>query len=352
MHTRTRRATALALACAALALTACSGGRSDRPLTVVGWGGSSQEAHRNAYWTSFTQETGIELQEDVWHGGIGVLRAKVLGGAADWDVIQVEVEELILGCEEGLFEPLDWEALRGREAFIDISVHDCGVGAMVWSQLIGYDGNRLAEGPRNWADFWDVRRIPGKRGLRKTPKYTLEAALMADGVEPADVYTVLRTPEGVDRAFRKLDELRPHVVWWSSISQVPDLLASGEVVMSMTTPGRLLVANQTEGRNFKIVWDGNLYAVDFWVILKNSPRRDEAMQLIRYMKDPRNEIRLPRYIPTGLSGRQAIAALDPALKRDTPSNPENLVRAAPLDAQFWVEHSDHLTQRFNAWAAQ
>lgn len=334
-------------------LAACDArDKPTRDLTIVGWGGSSQLAHRDAYWTSFVVHTGIPLREAVWHGGIGVLRTKVQAGDTDWDVVQVEVEELLLGCEEGLFEPIDWGALGGREAFIAPAVHECGVGAMVWSQLFGYDAARMPNGPGNWAEFWDVKRFPGRRGLRKTPKYTLEFALMADGVEPADVYAVLRTPEGVDRAFHKLDEIKPHTVWWSSISQVPDLLASGEVAVSMTSPGRLLVANRDEGRHFKVVWDGNIYAVDFWAILKDSPRETQAMQLIRYMKQPEHEARLPYFIPTGLSNRRAIAALDPALKRDTPSNPQNLVRAVELDAQFWVEHYDQLTQRFNAWAAR
>src|SRR3546814_19993340 len=74
--------------------------------------------------------------------------------------------------------------------------------------------------------------------MRKTPKYSLEFALMADGVPADQVYPTLRTPRGVDRAFRKLDEIKPNVVWWSSISQVPDLLGSREVVMSVTSPGR------------------------------------------------------------------------------------------------------------------
>lgn len=347
---------ATALRCAvlglAIGLAACGNEPPARDLTVVGWGGSSQRAHRDAYWTSFVVHTGIRLREDVWHGGIGVLRAKVQGGVSDWDVVQVEVEELLLGCEEGLFERIDWERLGGRDAYFAPSVHDCGVGAMVWSQLFGYDSARMPEGPRTWAEFWDVKRFPGRRGLRRTPKYTLEAALMADGVRPADVYRLLRTPEGVDRAFRKLDEIKPHTVWWSSISQVPDLLASGEVAVSMTSPGRLLVANRDEQRQFRVVWDGNIYSVDYWVVLKGSPRRDQAMRLIEYMKRPDHEVRLAYFIPTGLSNRAAIDSLDADLKRDTPSNPANLANAVELDAQFWVEHSDQLTQRFNAWAAR
>jgi putative spermidine/putrescine transport system substrate-binding protein len=333
-------------------LAACNDYRGQRDLTVVGWGGSSQEAHRNAYWTSFTQQTGIKLREDVWNGGIGVLRTKVLGSNVEWDVVQVEVEELILGCEEGLFERLDWNALGGRDAYIAPSVNDCGVGAMVWSELFAYDGNRIKDGPRNWQDFWDVHKFPGRRGLRKTPKYTLEAALMADGVALADVYKVLATPAGVDRAFHKLDELKPAIVWWSTVAQVPDLLASGEVAMSMATPGRLILDNKANGSNFKVVWNENIYAVDSWVILKGSPRAKKAMRLIQYMKRPENEARLPLFIPTGLSNKQAIAALDAPLRQDTPSNPDNMQHALQLDAHFWVENSDVLSQRFDAWAAK
>lgn len=334
-------------------LAACGSSSELRPLTVVGWGGSSQDAHREAYWTSFSRTTGIPLREDSWRGGVGVIRTKVIGGDASWDIVQVETEDLVLGCEEGLFQRLDWASLGGRDAFLPVAVHDCGVGAMLWSYVIGYDGDRIkGPGPKSWADFWDLDRFPGKRGMRKTPKYSLEFALMADGVPPDQVYPTLRTPSGVDRAFRKLDEIKPNVVWWSSISQVPDLLGSREVVMSVTSPGRLIVANRTEGRNFKLDWHGNIYAVDYWVILANSPRKAEAAQLLRYMTRPENQIELARHIPTGLTNVEANRRVDPKLKLDTPSDPANMTDALELDANFWVEYGDQLTQRFNAWVAR
>src|SRR3546814_8053932 len=129
------------------------------------------------------------------------------------------------------------------------------------------------------------------------------------------------------RAFRKLDEIKPNVVWWSSISQVPDLLGSREVVMSVTSPGRLIVANRTEGRNFKLDWHGNIYAVDYWVILANSPRRAEEAQMLRYMTRTANQIRLERHIPTGLTNVDANRRVDPKLKLDTPSDPANMTAA-------------------------
>jgi putative spermidine/putrescine transport system substrate-binding protein len=338
---------------ALIGLAACGPAERAREVTIVGWGGTSQAAHRAAYWNDFARDTGVKVKEDVWNGGIGILRAKSKASRADWDVVQVEVEELILGCEEGVFERLDWKAMGGKDRYLPISVNDCGVGADVWSELFGYDADHIrGEGPKTWADFFDLKKFPGKRGMRKSPKYVLEAALMADGVPPRDVYRVLSTEEGIDRAFRKLDTIKPQIVWWASVAQVPDLLATGEVAMSMCTPGRLLLASRAEHRNFRSVWDGNIYAVDFWAVMRNSPHKADALKLVEYMKQADHEVNLPRFMPAGLSNKEAIARVDPELIRETPSNPDNMKNALALDADFWVENNDQLTQRFNAWAAR
>jgi putative spermidine/putrescine transport system substrate-binding protein len=344
------RATALL---ALIGLCACTPPQKRRELTIVGWGGVSQAAHRDAYWTSFAKETGVKVKEDVWNGGIGILRAKSKANRADWDIVQVEVEELILGCEEGIFERLDWDVMGGRDRYLPVATNDCGVGADVWSELYGYDADRIkGQGPKDWADFFDLKKFPGKRGMRKSPKYVLEAALMADGVTPSDVYKQMSTEEGLARAFRKLDTIKPQIVWLQSVAQVPDLLATGEVAMSMATPGRLLLASRAEHRNFRSVWNQNIYAVDFWAIVRNSQHKADALKLMAYMKSADHEINLPRYMPAGLSNKEAIARIDPALIKETPSNPDNMKNALVLDADFWVENNDQLTQRFNAWASR
>lgn len=347
--------TAWKCAVAGVVLTGLIGGNTEaRDLTVVAWGGASQAAAQKAYFRPFVEKTGTKLQEDSWSGGIGVLRTKVLGGNATWDVVQVEVDDLVLGCEEGLFEKLDWNRLGGRDKFIPSAVHECGVGAVVWANALGYDGNRLKDGqaPTSWRDFWDIKKFPGKRGMRKTAKYTLEIALLADGVPPAEVYKVLATPAGVDRAFRKLDALKSNIVWWTNVSQVPELLASGELIMSVGTPGRLLGANRNDKKNFKIVWDGNLYSVDYWVVLKGSPNREKAFEFVRYATRPENQKLLPSFIPLGVTNKEAIALADQKSLADTPTNPDNIKNAVNVSSAFWVENADQLNQRFNAWAAR
>lgn len=330
---------------------------SARPLTVTGWGGPSQAAQSKVYYEPFADANHIKVLQDSWSGGIGILRTKVEGGHSDWDVVQVEVDEVLLGCEEGLFEPIDWKMLGGRDKFIAAGVNDCGVGTEVWSQGLAYDGDHYKEGdaPESWADFWNVKKFPGKRGMRKTAKYSLEYALMADGVQPQDVYKVLSTPAGVDRAFHMLDELKPNIVWWGALSQVPGMLHSGELAMAVATPARLITLNRQNGTHFKFVWNGSLYAVDFWTILKNSPNKSEAMRFIQYMSEPEHQELLPLLIPEGSTNKQAIeelAAKHPKIAADLPTYAANMAHAAPVDAEFWVEHGDALTKRFNAWAAQ
>ena len=171
-----------------------------RDLTVVSWGGAYQDAQREVYFKPFMEKSKIKMAEENWDGGVGTLRAKVQGGNNNWDVVQVESEELLIGCEEGLYEKLDWAKLGGKDKFLPDAVNDCGVGAIVYSFILAYDGDKIkGDAPKSWADFWNTQKWGGKRALRKGPKTTLEIALMADGVAPKDVYKTLGTNEGVER---------------------------------------------------------------------------------------------------------------------------------------------------------
>jgi putative spermidine/putrescine transport system substrate-binding protein len=281
-----------------------------------------------------------------------VIRAKVQAAQPTWDVVQVEAEELVLGCEEGLYEKIDWAKLGGKDKFIPAAVNDCGVGAIVWSTAIAYDGDKLKEGPKSWADFWDLKKFPGKRSLRGGPKYTLEFALMADGVSVNDVYKVLATPAGVERAFKKLDEIKSQVVWWKSGAQPIQLLASGEVVMTSAYNGRVSAANRTDKKNFKVVWPGSIYAVDSWVVLKNSANKGAGMDYIAFASAPENQKNLPEYIAYGLTNKAAVGMVDAKYQAELPTTPANAEGAIPINANFWVENIDKLTERFNAWAAK
>ncbi len=342
------------LAFVAAALSVASGAASARDLTVVSWGGTFQDAQREIYFKPFAEQSGQPVLDESWEGGYGVLQSKVQAGNPNWDVVEVESEELALGCADGIYEKIDWDKLGGRDKFIDSAVSDCGVGGIVWSVALTYDGNKLTGDnvPKSWADFWDVEKFPGKRGLRKGAKYALEVALLADGVAPDELYDVLGTPEGVDRAFAKLDELRPNLIWWEAGAQPLSLLQTGEVVMTTAYNGRITGLNRTEGTNMQIVWPQSIYAVDSWSILKGAENKDAGMDFIAFASKPENQVKLPQYIAYGLPNKEAAAAVPPELAKDLPTSPENMANSIALDVDFWIDNSEELTERFNAWVAQ
>jgi len=176
-------------------------------LTVVNFGGANGAAQKKAYVEGFEKATGSKVVVVEYNGEQAKIKAMVEAKKVTWDVVEVESPDVNRGCDEGLFEKIDWSKVGNKADFQPAAVHECGVGAFIWSTVMAYDGDKLKTAPTTWADFWDTKKFPGKRGMRKGARYNLEFALMADGVKSADVYKVLGTKEGAERAFKKLTEL-------------------------------------------------------------------------------------------------------------------------------------------------
>ncbi len=321
-------------------------------LTVVSWGGAYQDAQRKVFLEPFAKATKVNLKEESWDGGIGVLRSRASAADPGWDVVQVETSDILLGCEEGLFEPIDWSKIGGKDAYIPGATEECGVGAILYNEGIAYDRDKLKTAPRGWVDFFDLAKFPGKRALRLTPNVALPGALLADGVKPEDLYTVLATKEGVDRAFAKLETIKNDLVFWKAGAQPAQLLASGEVVMTTAYNGRIDAANHHDHRNFAFVWNGSMQTFDYWVVLKGSPRKDTAYQFLDYINQPENQAKLPGEIAYGVVRKEASASIAPDRIVDIPSNPKNLDISIPPNSAFWLENNDRLTERLQAWSAK
>lgn len=342
-----RHVLAAGLAGAPLARARAQAGLRD--LTVVSWGGAYQEVQREILFRPWAQARGRRLLEETWDGGIEVLRARIAAGTNAWDIVQVEGEELLLGCAEGLFERLDWDAIGGRDAYLPEAVQECGVGAVIYSFVLAWDRARTQRAPSGWADLFDLARFPGRRGFRRGPKTTLEIALLADGVAPAQIYPVLATEAGVARAFAKLDTIRESLVWWERGSQPIQWLVSGELALSVAYNGRVAAANLDDGRDLGMVWAQNLRAQDSWVIMRGSPNRAAALDFLRFAGQARVQAGLPPRIPYGLTARGAEDGLPGALLTTLPTAAVNARTALPIDDRFWIARIDALNARFERW---
>nr|WP_314418667.1 ABC transporter substrate-binding protein [uncultured Pseudomonas sp.] len=332
-----------------LAVVASSAMASE--ITVISFGGVSKDVQSQAFYKPFEKATGNQLIAGEYNGEMGRIKVMVDTDSVNWDVVQVEAPELIRGCDEGMFEPLDAAQLGKAEDFVPGTFSECGAGLLVWSMAMAYNSDKLSAAPTGWKDFWDVQKFPGKRSLRKGAKYTLEIALMADGVDYADIYKVLGSKEGVDRAFRKLDQIKSQLQWWEAGAQPMQFLASGDVVMSTAFNGRVFSA-QESGAPVKIVWNGSIYAIDSWAIPKGSKNKAVAEQFISFSLRPENQKIHTATLGYGSTSLHTAALLDPALAARLNTAPSNLAQAMPMNSGFWVDHGEELEQRFNAWVAK
>ncbi|MEX6501830.1 ABC transporter substrate-binding protein [Pseudomonas zhanjiangensis] len=332
----------LAMACAMPALAA--------DLTVISFGGANKAAQTKAYYQPWEASGNGKIIAGEYNGEMAKVKAMVDTNSVSWNLVEVESPELSRGCDEGMFEELD-PALFGDAAdYVDGAIQPCGVGFFVWSTVLAYNADKLSSAPSGWADFWDTEKFPGKRGLRKGAKYTLEFALMADGVPAKDVYGVLATKEGQDRAFAKLDQIKPSIQWWEAGAQPPQFLASGDVVMSSAYNGRI-AAVQNES-NLKVVWNGGIYDFDAWAIPSGAKDKEAAEKFIAFSVSPEQQKIYSENIAYGPANKKAVALLDPKLLKDMPTTPENIAGQVAMDVTFWADFGEQLEQRFNAWAAR
>jgi putative spermidine/putrescine transport system substrate-binding protein len=335
----------LALACARPVL-------AEESITAVSWGGAYQKSQQEAYFTPFEKKYGGKVTTEEYNGEIAKIRAMVESGNVSWDVIDVDTQTALQGCEDGLFLKLDWKKIGDEKKFMEGTTTDCAVGTIVYSTVFAYDADKLKPGPTTINDLFDLKKFPGKRGLQKSPFVNLEFALMADGVPREKVYALLKTPAGVDQAFKKLDTIKSQVVWWEAGAQPPQLLASGEVVMTTAWNGRIFDAAKNEHKNFKIVWDSQVPDYDFWVIPKGSKHVDEAYKFIAFASTPSVMANQSKYISYGPTNVDAIPEIPKAILADLPTAPDNTKTALVQDYYFWGDHGEELRKRFNTWLAQ
>jgi putative spermidine/putrescine transport system substrate-binding protein len=334
-------------------------------VTVMSWGGAYGAAQTEGHLKPFTAATGIATVMVDSDNPATPIKAMVEANNVTIDVASLEYADAIRLCDEGVLEVIDPAILPpgadgtpAMDDFLPGAVTECAVSTDIWATIYAYDTTKFTgEAPTTAADFFDTTKFPGKRGVRKGAKAVLEFALMADGVPAAEVYATLSTPEGVDRAFAKLDTIKADIVWWEAGAQPPQLLADGEVVMSTAYNGRIFNAAVAEGKPFQIVWDGQIYENEMYAIPKGAPNKEEALQFIAYATSTEGLRQQAQWISYGPARKSSLT--EPLIFNDgktemaphLPTNPANLTNALESGSEFWVDRDAELNERFNAWLA-
>ena len=348
----------------ALALSLTDAAGAQETLNVATWGGAYGRAQEVAVFEPFAKTTGTVIATEIYGGNRSKLDALLENSETPVDVVDVSAAALDALCNSGLLAPIDADALtagantNGEHDFFPGAVSKCGVASMAWSTALAYNRKafRMAE-PTTIKALLDTAVFKGKRALPNNPQRTLELALLADGVPPANIYTELGTTEGADRAFAALNRIKDHVLLWDKTDQPMTWLVEGKAAMAAGYSGRLFRAALGD-RNIGILWDGQIYDLDAWAIPKSSKNRDEAMRFIRFATSPKQlaaQARLTAYGPMRASaiaqvGKHPVIGVD--MQSFLPTATANFQNALRFDEAWWGQDRIALNQRFAAWAAE
>jgi putative spermidine/putrescine transport system substrate-binding protein len=340
---------------ATLLCTASVGALAEEKLTAVSFGGAYGAAQQKHMIDPFTKKTGIQVLFEDYSGGIAEIKAQVESGNVLWDVVDIETIDLERACSEGLLEVFPQDQLPPGENgvaakddfYADALSNECGVGNIYWTVLYAYSDETIKGGtPSTIADFFDTKKFPGKRAMRKRPQINLEWALLADGVPANEVYDMLESDAGQQRAFEKLDTIKDDLVWFDSWSQAPQLLNDGGAVMVQSANGRIYAAINDDKKPFKMVWDGHVFDLDAWAVLKGAPNKANAMEFVKFStgSKPLSGMQDVAYGPTRAS---AMVYVDDAVKSQLPS--ANLDVGMRASGDFWSDYGESLGEKFNEW---
>lgn len=338
-----RRTVALGLTAAAIASPAYirPAWAQGKRLVICHFGGIEYFAKRQVLYDPFTKATGIEIITTTGPD-IAKMKVQVEHRNVEWDVTEMNDAWLPTAAAQGLLERIDLSIVN-RVNCVPQAMHDFAVGRAIYGAGIAFPTNRLqGKVPATWRDFWDTKAFPGRRGLRNRITDTLEIALMADGVPASQVY-----PCDVERAFRALERIKPHVSQWIAQSQqAVSLIQRDETDFTLSYATRVKKSREANipiGYSFR----QNILGVNFSGVLRGTKNRDAAMRFLAFTMDRDRQVKLANLTIDSPSRTDALPLVDPRVRGWLPNigNPENLF----TNPAWWNGRVDELNTRFKEW---
>ncbi|MGI9319343.1 MAG: ABC transporter substrate-binding protein [bacterium] len=324
--------------------TFATGVASAEPITVVSWGGSYGDAQDNALFNDASKNSGIEINRE---SGASMSKAclQVESGAVTWDLVVTGSGGAASAAAKGCLEKIDYSVVDVSDFYPNLYTDYC-VGSDVFATVMSWNTDKYGEpgsegAPKTWADFWDVEKFPGTRAYRaNNVDGALEPALMADGVPPEQVYEVLSTKEGVQRAIDKIRELKPHIsVFWESGAMQAQLMKDAEVDMTTGWNGRFDNAKK-DGATVGYTFNQALLDYDCFAMPKGAPNKDVAMKFLAEVSKAEYQANLPFHITYGPTNKKAydVTTAPQELIESLPSHPKNVPLMLPVSLDWYAQH--------------
>ncbi|MEX3690440.1 ABC transporter substrate-binding protein [Paraburkholderia sp. BR14263] len=310
---------------------------ASKELVITSGGGTWEAAQRKAYFDPFEKATGIHvvlIPED--HAK---LLASVSMGKPEADLTSINAGELAGFVRQNALSPIDYQYFD-KQTLAELPENlknKYGVGAVLYSIVMAYNKTEYPASkkrPKNWSEFYDTKTYPGPRGMASCGKIVdggdLEFAALAAGADPKHLY-----PIDMDKAFKKLAEIKPSVgKWWTSGGEAPQSLASDEVALSTAFNGRVFAAKK-EGAPIDFTDNQSLIQYDYWVAMRNSPNFENAMKFLAFISKPNPQAVFATEIGYGPTNTKAYDIIKPELAKILPGSPKSTGQQIVQDYSWW-----------------
>jgi len=298
-----------------------------KQVILATYGGDTDIARKQVFWDPFTARTGVQVI-DVDAGGIademqqGLIPTK-------WDAFHGSTDEVYAALKFGKkkiakLPSLAWEDLIEKPY----------QPYMFQSFLLGYvpgvlKGTFKGTQPSSWADFYDVKKFPGKRAFpgEAYTDGTRQSALLADGVPPNKVY-----PMDIKRADAKIKSIWSELVFYDEFPDAQSYLTSGTVTMSFG-PNGMWKELADKGVDIEVIWGAYpILEPNGMNLLPDPPNLDAVIGLACFCNNPTMQAEFAKLTNYGPPTKAAFTKLTKAELAQLPNSPGRKV--VPVDTKY------------------
>ena len=325
---------------AALGVGSLAGGdaqaQAARKLVMVNWGGLANQGFSNFYGAPFVAANpGWTVEQDSTGPSAGRIRSMVESGRVTWDMCDSSASSSFLLGRQNLLTKIDYSIVKKEDTLPVGFALEYGAAPYSFSSVLCYDSAKFPNGaPTGWKDFYDLEKFPGTRLMRRDALATLDAAQMALGKDPANLY-----PLDIDATVRKAASLRRNAVFWNSGSESEQFLRTGEAVMGMIWHTRATVLERETNGRIKFIWPQGLLQAGIMAIPRGNPGGEGAQLLLASMlHNPEPQVGLLTLLGNGPTNPRAAALVPQDLRRKNPTDPENARVQVVMNGEWWGQN--------------
>jgi len=304
-----------------------------KEIVIANWGGLANDGFLRFYGQPFEKDhPEAKVLTDSGGPAGGKIRAMVESGHVTWDLCDSSSSSAFWLGGLKLLEPIDYKVVdKANVPPVGFAI-PYGVAPYSFSTVLAYDKAKVGDvPPKTWADFWDLKKYPGRRLLRHDALSMLELAIMAAGTPFDKVY-----PIDMKLALDKFKEIKEHCIYWNSGSESEQFIRTGEAVMGAIWHTRASVLSRESNDRMSWTWNQALLQPGIFVVPKGNPAGALAQQLLASMcAKPEPQIGLLGLLGNGPSNPKAAALVPPELRRFNPTDPENAKPQLVINGEWW-----------------